>query len=329
MQVRLTSGDFPEIVFESHLPSDFKAEHGVEEKQTLLDHQIGNADFNEIWFEGVHISHGRMRLNQNVELFAENDTPVIEMHFSLAGRSKARLLNSNQSVSFNDKQHNIYYMPSFEGTMSAEKHKDANHVFEVHFTEKYFKRLNSGNATLERFSELVDKQQASSMHNHNMDITASMAMIIAEMSNCNKQGALKRLFLEGKTLELLMLQVEQFESSGSFRPKSGIQPQDVDKLHHARYLLEQHIDDPCSLSDLARRVQLNDFKLKKGFKEIFGTTVFGYLRDIRMQQARKMLVDTSKSINEIAGYCGYEYVQHFSSAFKKKFGLSPSKLRVC
>lgn len=329
MQVRLKSGNYPEIVFESHLPLDFKAEYGVGEKQTQLEHQIGSAHLNEIWFEGVHIAYGKMQLMQNVELFAENDTPVIEMHFSLAGRSNARLLNSKHTIAFNDKQHNIYYMPSFEGTMNAEKHKDANQVFEVHFTEKYFKRLNSGNATLERFSELVDKKQASSMHNHNMDITAPMAMIIAEMSNCNKQGALKRLFLEGKTLELLMLQVEQFESSGSLRLKSGIQPQDVDKLHHARFLLEQHIDDPCSLSDLARRVQLNDFKLKKGFKEIFGTTVFGYLRDLRMQQARRMLRDTSKSINEIAGYCGYEYVQHFSAAFKKKYGLSPSKLRVC
>lgn len=329
MQVRLTSGDFQDIVFESHLPSDFKTESGVEEKQTRLDHQIGNADFNEIWFEGVHISHGKMQLKQNVELFAENDTPVIEMHFSLAGSSKARLFDSKEILAFDDQQHNIFYMPTFRGTMSAEKHKDANQVFEVHFTEKYFKRLNSGNATLERFSELVEKKQASPMNHHNMNITASMAMIISEMSNCKKQGALKRLFLEGKTLELLMLQVEQFESSGSFRLKSGIQPQDVDKLHHARYLLEQHIDNPCSLGDLARQVQLNDFKLKKGFKEIFGTTVFGYLRDLRMQQARKMLHDTSKSINDIAGYCGYEYVQHFSTAFKKKFGLSPSKLRIC
>ncbi len=166
------------------------------------------------------------------------------------------------------------------------------------------------------------------MHGSNMDITASMNMIISEMSNCKKQGALKRLFLEGKTLELLMLQVEQFESADQQRHPAGIQPGDVEKIHHARYLLEQHIDTPCSLTDLARQVQLNDFKLKKGFKEIFGTTVFGYLRDLRMQEARRMLRHTSKSINEIADYCGYEYVQHFSTAFKKKYGLTPSKLRV-
>lgn len=329
MQVRLSSNDLKEIVFESHLPSDFKSEHGVEEKQTRLDHQLGNADFTEIWFEGVHISFGKMLLKQNVELFAENDTPVIEMHFSLAGKSKARLLDGKDSIDFTDKQHNIYYMPSFEGTMTAEKHKDANQIFEVHFTEKYFKRLNSGNDTLERFSELIEKKVPSVMNNDNMDITASMNMIINEMSNCKKQGALKRLFLEGKTLELLMLQVEQFESAGNHRQTFSVQPHDVEKIHHARFLLEQHIDAPCSLADLARQVQLNDFKLKKGFKEIFGTTVFGYLRDLRMQEARRMLRHTSKSINEIADYCGYEYVQHFSTAFKKKYGLTPSKLRVC
>ncbi len=120
---------------------------------------MGNADFNEIWFEGVHISYGQVLLKRNVELYAENDTPVIEMHFSLAGRSKAQSLDSQNLFAFNDKQHNIYYMPSFEGTMSAEKHKEANQIFEIHFTEKYFKRLNSGNATLERFTELVDKKR--------------------------------------------------------------------------------------------------------------------------------------------------------------------------
>jgi len=74
-------------------------------------------------------------------------------------------------------------------------------------------------------------------------------------------------------------------------------------------------------------VGINEYKLKKGFKETFGTTVFGYLSDTRLDIAKNELLANRKTAGELALELGYSSLQHFSGAFKKKFGASPSKLK--
>jgi AraC-like DNA-binding protein len=101
---------------------------------------------------------------------------------------------------------------------------------------------------------------------------------------------------------------------------------DLDKLHIAKTLLEQNITTPCSLHELAKRAGLNEFKLKRGFKELFGTTVFGYLHEQRMVISKRMLLE-NMSVTEVSEYCGYTYVQSFITAFRKKYGITPDKFK--
>nr|WP_250714436.1 AraC family transcriptional regulator [Bacteroides fragilis] len=70
------------------------------------------------------------------------------------------------------------------------------------------------------------------------------------------------------------------------------------------------------------RVGTNECTLKRGFKTVFGTTVFGHIFDYRMEIACRYLLDSSKTIQEIGACVGYEYHAHFSTAFKRKFGLT-------
>ncbi len=86
------------------------------------------------------------------------------------------------------------------------------------------------------------------------------------------------------------------------------------------------MNNPCSLIDLAHQVGTNDAYLKKHFKEVFGTTVFGYLHDAKMREARKMLLE-DKTVTEVAYHTGYRYVAHFTRAFKKYFGVTPNQVR--
>jgi AraC-like DNA-binding protein len=82
-----------------------------------------------------------------------------------------------------------------------------------------------------------------------------------------------------------------------------------------------------SLRGRYRRVGLNEYKLKRGFRELFGTTVFAYLSEQRLALAKRMLLDTDKTAAEIAFELGYATPQHFSAAFKKRFGVSPKSMR--
>ncbi|URJ58916.1 AraC family transcriptional regulator [Paenibacillus polymyxa] len=103
--------------------------------------------------------------------------------------------------------------------------------------------------------------------------------------------------------------------------------EDVRKLHMAREILESSMIDPPSLITLSQKVGLNDFKLKKGFKACFGTTVFEYLRQIRLDYAMKLLRSQESNVTEAAMAVGYSNVSAFSEQFFREYGVKPSSLK--
>lgn len=74
---------------------------------------------------------------------------------------------------------------------------------------------------------------------------------------------------------------------------------------------------------LARQVNLNDYKLKVGFKSVFGTTVFGCLHQHRMETAQQLLSQGHLNVKEVAQQVGYASQSRFAAAFRKQFGLNP------
>ncbi|WP_432463538.1 helix-turn-helix transcriptional regulator [Agarivorans sp. QJM3NY_33] len=104
--------------------------------------------------------------------------------------------------------------------------------------------------------------------------------------------------------------------------------QDIQKLQMVKYILEQEMQEPPSLKNLAHRVGLNDFKLKKGFKTITQQTVGQYLLSLRMRKAARLMLESNHPIIDIAGQVGCNNHGHFSVAFKKYFGQSPRSYRA-
>jgi AraC-like DNA-binding protein len=134
------------------------------------------------------------------------------------------------------------------------------------------------------------------------------------------------MYLDAKILEILSLFLCSGQKDCS-ACTSCYSPKDNDMLFHAKEIIEQEYAKPPSLHDLALMIGTNECKLKNGFKTLFSTTVFGYLFDYRMKLACQYLQDTSKTIQEIAELTGYEYHSHFSTAFKRKFSVSPQVYR--
>lgn len=99
------------------------------------------------------------------------------------------------------------------------------------------------------------------------------------------------------------------------------------KMHDARDIILSRYTDMPSLHALAVLIGTNECTLKRAFREEFGTTVFQYLFDHRMMLAAKYLLDTTLPIQIIATRLGYDYQSHFCTAFKRKYGLSPSEFR--
>jgi AraC family transcriptional activator of pyochelin receptor len=85
--------------------------------------------------------------------------------------------------------------------------------------------------------------------------------------------------------------------------------------------------EDLSLAQISRHCTQNEFKVKRGFKQLFGTTVFGYVRKKRMDQAAFLLKRRGYTVNEVADILGYEQPHNFSVAFKNYTGTYPSTVR--
>jgi AraC-like DNA-binding protein len=153
-----------------------------------------------------------------------------------------------------------------------------------------------------------------------------MNRIIEEMRQAPYKGCLKGMYLEAKAVELFLMQVDQLGRLRS-RPSGAARSHDIEALHAVRQYMDLHYDQSCSILELSRKVGINQMKLKTGFKELFQTTVFGYLSDLRMEEAKRLLLDEHLSVAEVADKVGYKHPHHFTVAFKKKFGLTPSHLK--
>jgi AraC-like DNA-binding protein len=99
-----------------------------------------------------------------------------------------------------------------------------------------------------------------------------------------------------------------------------------EKISKAREILLQHIGDPITIKELSRKVAINECYLKKGFKVMFGTTIFDFYQDQRMEHARYLLYEKSMTVSEVSAQLGYSSISHFSTAFKKHTGLKPCEL---
>jgi len=163
-----------------------------------------------------------------------------------------------------------------------------------------------------------------------LDFTASilpeMQAIINDMYGTSYKGYLKGLFLEAKTIELFLLQIEQLDKR-DFATHKKLRKQDIDRLYEIKKQLELNFDQSFSIAALARKAGINSMKLKTGFKQLFNTTVFGYLHTVRMQEAKRLLMEENMYVNEVADRIGYKYPHHFTAAFKKQFSITPSQLR--
>lgn len=157
--------------------------------------------------------------------------------------------------------------------------------------------------------------------------TAAMQSTLQQILQCPFQGLTQQMYLEGKTWELIALHLAQSIETEPERETKPLRSDDIERIHYAKEMLIARLDEPPSLIELARLAGINDYKLKVGFRACFGTTVFGYLHDYRMERSRQLLESGDLSIAEAAKAVGLINRSHFAIAFRKKFGVNPRDYR--
>lgn len=152
-------------------------------------------------------------------------------------------------------------------------------------------------------------------------MTVEMHLILKEIISYSKKGVLQKLFVEAKMIKLLLLIFEQFNEKNTLEevPRTpSVIKKFIDENYHRNIKVEE----------IGKLIGINQNKIRKEFKAQYHLTVSDYMAELRMLKAKKLIIDKKMMIKEIAIECGYEYVQNFTRAFKKKFGVAPEKLRA-
>lgn len=272
----------------------------------------------------ISISHNVIDYNSFETHSYKNDSKSVRLHFGLSGNYNFNFKQLNSSFVLTGHHNNIIYSDGLEMELSNKSKRIE--TFGIDFTTEFFINIaQNGNDSLKRLAEKVINKENAILSNEWKPNNFKIHQVINEIIYCQYTDALKDLFLLSKSIELLVLQAELYGLNTSTRfIKSN---SDKQKLFEAKEILTQQIDCPPTISQLSKLVSLNEYKLKKGFKEIFGTTVFGYIHHSRMNLAKRLLLGTDKSAKEIAYETGYSSPQHFSKEFKKEFGNTPDSIR--
>ena len=220
-------------------------------------------------------------------------------------------------------QHNLMY-----GKRLTAKSKTfaSQSLFIVEFSPAaFYAMVQTGNPALKDFAGKTKKEKSVSFAPQPLTVDAAMQTCISEMIHYQGKEELKNMFLRARVMELLWLQQDNYLRSQELGPVYVKTEYDKERIVFARDYLLTHLDAPPSLIELAAIAGLNEFKLKRGFKEMFGVPVFAYLADVRLDMARRAIREKKKTITQIAFELGFASPQHFSMAFKKKFGMAPKR----
>lgn len=153
-------------------------------------------------------------------------------------------------------------------------------------------------------------------------------MVLEGLLNHTYSGNLANIFLNAQTQMLLLYSLDCLEEKeiDTAANKFLANEADREKILKAREVLIQHIGEPITIKALSRKVAMNECYLKKGFKEMFGTTIFDFYQSQRMEHAKYLLYEKGLNVTEVSVLLGYSSISHFSTAFKKHTGLKPCEL---
>lgn len=232
------------------------------------------------------------------------------MYMQEVERKSKITLDSN--ICWNGKENNGY-----KANMLYSKHKQFI-MHSINFDNDLFNTLMLNNKSIE-----ILKNENVSINFNNYINTKQKILLNNILESENLNGKLKEIYLESKILDLIYTSIKEGDTS-SQNDIIYLSNQDIQSLKKAKKILLENISNPPSLKELAHKIATNEFKLKKGFKQLFGNTVYGLLQEHRLQEAKILLERNDINVSEAATLVGYKSIGHFSKIFKEKFGVLAS-----
>ena len=161
---------------------------------------------------------------------------------------------------------------------------------------------------------------------HYGPLSPVMDAAVLQLLHCPYSGTLGLIYKESKAIELIAHKLAQIESFAKPAPElMKLRLDDVERVRFAKEILARNLENPPRLFDLARTVGTSHTQLNQGFRKMYGTSVFGYLRKLRLEEARYLLEKGNMNVTEAAMAVGYNSISSFTRAFSEHFGSNPRR----
>lgn len=309
---RVLKRGFPEVMA-LHSPTD-----GI--RTTLLrnEHDF-NVRVKEIHFKGFSLVSQSYTAGADVELHVRSmlEEPVMAMGYVRSGN-----VWNEYELTGNDVALTI--QPHEDNTLLKFKKGSRVDLYNIMLLPEYVRSLCERNPdVLERFVNGLDRDNP--MADFAFQADKRLLRSLSDVGDYFMLGNYADKYIESKVLECITEYLYQKQGTEERPVKYNFVLRD--KIHDARQVLLDKFQNPLSLHELAAEVGTNECTLKRAFKEEYHMSVFQYLYEYRMNRAVSYLLDSQLSISEIATLLGFDYQSHFCTAFKRKYGMSPSQFR--
>lgn len=278
-------------------------------------------------FDEVNIEDGFFVLTSKNDgdntkvLEREIDSSYIQFHFCSKGSAIFMFNKGNYSLNIDEETSLLLYNPQRDLPIHLEL-KPHSWLVSLVISIKKFHSLFSEDANYVTF--LTDDNKDKKYYKDGK-ISPSMAVVLNQLISFNLNNSIKSLYFKGKAYELLSLFFNRSEDADIEQCPYLVDEVNVAKLKKAKDIIIANMAEPPTLQELADDIDLSLKKLKEGFKQIYGDSVFSFLFDYKMEVARKLLESGDYNVNEVGLKVGYSTGSHFIAAFKKKFGTTPKK----
>jgi AraC-like DNA-binding protein len=283
---------------------------------------VGKSTFDEINLEkGFYVLHFQNESNKVQNFEREMNSTLIQIHFCLRGNSKFLFNNGSYSFDVLDNRSILLYNPQRTLSINLEIQPKTTLISLLISIEKFHSLFSKESGYIPFLSD----ENSNRKYYDDAEIKPTVSIVLQQIINSNINSSIRELYVKGKVYELLSLHFQKDETAGGEYCPFLVDEQNVLKIRKAKEIIIANMAEPPSLQELANEIGLNIKKLKEGFKQIYGDTVFSFLFDYKMEHSRRLLETNQYNVNEVGLQVGYSTASHFIAAFKKKFGTTPKK----
>lgn len=259
--------------------------------------------------------------NETMHYEREVNNGIIQFHFSLKGKGKFIFNNGNYALDLKEEKSLLLYNPQKELPVHLEVHPHS-WIITVLVSIKKFHALFSDEA---KYIPFLSNDNIEKKYYGEEPISPSMGIVLNQLFHYHLNSSIKNLYFKGKGYELLSLFFNHNEDPNAEHCPFLIDEENIIKIKKAKDIVIAHMAEPPGLEELSEQVGLSLKKLKVGFKQVYGDTVYNFLFNYKLEYARKLLEEGTHNVNEVGLKIGYSTSSHFIAAFKKKFGTTPKK----